>query len=79
MLLNYMRQLAQHHLAESLLKAARVQDLLYFLGHRDDCSEPLEMPQGRIRAWQGQHPALYTFSGPGHSQHPHLLLHQLSS
>lgn len=37
-----MRQISQHHLAESLLKARSVQDLLYFPGYRGSCSNLLE-------------------------------------
>lgn len=60
-----MRKTSQHYLAESLLKATRVQDLLYFPGRRDGCSNPLAVPQGRTWAQWGRHPALaHTFSGP---------------
>lgn len=38
-----MKQISQHHLAESVLKAMRVQDFFYFPGHRDGYNNSLEL------------------------------------
>lgn len=40
-----MRQISQHYLAKSLLKAMRAEDLFYFLGHRDGDNNSLELEE----------------------------------
>lgn len=59
-----MRQISQHHLTESLLKARSVQDLLHFPGCRDSCSNLLEVTWENLSP-VGRHAAVaHTFSGP---------------